>query len=423
MIVKQKTPNIDALLSEIDQLKGQLYESNSIIEAIRNGAVDALVLKRDGQPQVYSLESADYTYRVLIEKFGEGALSISEDGLILYCNEYFSKLIGIPANNITGTYFDSYMEAPGEFQKLKSTLKYGTSKGEIVLKSRERKLPAYISLTDLHPNVSAIGVVVTDLTEKIRYETDLVQYQNKLEVKVNELNITNTNLEQFIHVISHDIKEPLRKILTYTTHLGETSSQLFSDSELKNLGIINTSALRLNSLVDDLVKYAFSATADVHKDSINLNKVVNEVRDDLELVINESKAKIEVGELPSIYGSKVQMRQLFANLISNAIKYSKKNVAPEITITAEIVDDEDMVSNIEKSHKITIADNGIGMESIHLNRIFTIFQRLHLRTEYSGNGIGLAICKKIMTNHHGRIEVESNLNEGSSFSLYFPIAL
>ena len=106
----QKEKNIDGLISEIAELKNQLFEANSIIDAIRDGSVDALIINDKGRPNLYSLETADYTYRVLIEKFGEGALSISETGIILYCNEYFSKLINVPANKIIGTYFNSYVD-------------------------------------------------------------------------------------------------------------------------------------------------------------------------------------------------------------------------------------------------------------------------------------------------------------------------
>ncbi len=409
---------INRLLLEIEQLKDALHESNSVIEAIRDGAIDALIVTADGTPQVYSMESADYTYRILIEKFGEGALSISEEGLILYCNDYFSKLIGIAANQIIGTYFNSYVEDPIEFQRLKSALNQGPSKGEIILNGEGKKLHVYVSLTDLHPNVPAIGVVVTDLTEKRKHEEALVKYQARLELKVNELNTTNTNLEQFIHVISHDIKEPLRKILTYTSHLGETRSELFSQAELKNLNVINSSALRLNSLVDDLVKYAFSATKD-DLSEVNLNLVLSEVKEDLELMIRENNAEIRHTELPVILGSKVQMRQLFANLISNAIKYGREDINPKINIHASVTG----ISGIadENYYKISVQDNGIGMEQLHLSKIFTIFQRLHMRDQYSGNGIGLAICKKIMENHFGRIDVESTIDQGSIFNLYFPV--
>lgn len=416
-----ESQNITALQAEIAQLKSELAESNGLIDAIREGAVDALVVHKDGEAEVYSIESADFTYRILIEKFGEGALSMTFDGLILYCNDYFAKLIGRPATKITGTYITDYIDSPEIFKNLTQAVKGGAYKGEFVLnEANGKKVHAYLSMTDLHPHVDAIGVVVTDLSQKIRHEQALIEYQQKLEKNVHELNASNTSLEQFIHVISHDIKEPLRKILTYSSHLAESKAEFLESSEIKGLQVINSSAVRLNSLVDDLVKYAFSATK-TERDSVNLNTVVGEVLDDLELFIDDNKATISLDELPEIKGSKVQMRQLFSNLLSNAIKYSKDDVPPVIRIENRgLGKPADSLNDSDFMH-ITITDNGIGMEESQLPKIFTIFQRLHMRDEYSGNGIGLAICKKIMENHEGCIEVKSTENVGTVFHLYFPL--
>lgn len=413
-----KQQNI-ALLAEIEHLKNQLYESNSIIDAIKEGSVDALVLNKDGRAHVYSIESADYTYRVLIEKFGEGALSISDEGLILYCNDAFSKLLHKPSTMIIGTYFTQYVANQDDFSILKESLKNGPSKGELNLAVDGDQIPVYVSLTDLHPNVGAIGVVVTDLSEKRKQEELLVSHQRLLEAKVHELHETNKNLEEFIHVISHDLKEPVRKIATYSSHLSASKNEMSPERELHNLAIINSAALRLNSLVDDLVKYAFIATK-AEEAEVALNDVLREVLEDLELFVHENGATITVGDLPVIQGSRVQMRQLFSNLIVNAVKYAKKGVPAKISITATESDAPAGFDTHKKHHKILLADNGIGMEESHLKKIFTIFQRLHLREEYSGNGIGLAICKKVMENHFGKIDVESS-KEGSTFILYFPI--
>ncbi len=410
--------NTDGLLQQIEELKNQLFEANTIISAIKEGAIDALVLNKGGKPKIYSLESADYTYRILIEKFGEGALSISEEGLILYCNEYFAKLIDLPANKIIGTYFNSYVDSVGQFQQLKADLIHGPSKGEIVLNVNGKKLPIYLSLTSLQPMVSGIGIVVTDLREKRKQEEALVSYQQKLEMKVNELNQTNINLEQFIHVISHDIKEPLRKIVAYSSQLGAIKTASVEDNKLSNLGVIRNSALRLNSLVDDLVKYA-SSTSRIESEEVNLNAVLKEVTEDLELLIRENSATVTVHQLPVIKAACVQMRQLFANLIANAIKYRKKDVAPELIITSEITDCVDVHVPNKKFFRISVQDNGIGIDESYTTKIFTIFARLHMPDEYSGNGIGLAICKKIMENHSGKITVESS-EHGSVFHLFFP---
>lgn len=414
----EKQQNIDILLSEIKELKTKLFEANSIIDSIKEGAVDALVVHIDGTPNIYSLESADYTYRILIEKFGEGALSLSDDGLILYCNEYFSKLINIPCSQVIGTYFSSYMDTPDQFQLLTAMLGNGTRKQEILLRVSGKKIPVYLSLTDLNPTVNAIGAVVTDLSEKKIHEEAFISHQRQLELKVKELNQINTNLEEFIHVISHDLKEPLRKIVTYASRFDKTSR--VSEQENKYLNVIQLSAMRLNSLVDDLVNYSYS-TIKTESDVIDLNEVLKEVMEDLELIITENDACIQSETLPKLNVAHVQMRQLFSNLLTNAIKYKKVNEKPVIFISVDVIDKVDANNPDKKYHKLTFSDNGIGMDQVHLPKIFTIFQRLHRRHEYSGNGIGLAICKKIMENHLGKIEVESKLNEGSDFHLYFPV--
>jgi PAS domain S-box-containing protein len=412
--------DISTLLSEIEELKSRLFEANNIIEAIKEGSVDALVLNRAGKATVYSLESADYTYRILIEKFGEGALSITEDGLILYCNEYFAAMLGVPTNKIIGTYFNSYVDSVGQFQELRGMLIKGPSKGEMVLNFQGKKLPVYASLTDLRPSIAAIGIIVTDLTEKRKHEEALAVYQKRLEAKISELNRINTSLEEFIHVISHDIKEPIRKILIYSDHLYSDKQALFGKEDLKHLNTIKSSALRLNSLVDDMVKYSVN-TSPTELEEIDLGEMLQEVKEDMVLLIEENGAVIKHGALPKLRCSHVQMRQLFSNLIGNAIKYKKKNESPVITITAEITNSVDPQAPGKEFYKLSVRDNGIGMGNSTLNKIFVMFQRLHMRNEYSGNGIGLAICKKIMENHSGKIEVESSPNDGSTFNLYFPV--
>lgn len=418
--MKENNTNIESLLAEIASLKEQLYESNSIVDAIKDGDVDALVVNNNGVPQLYSLETADYTFRLLIEKFRQGALSISRNGLILYCNDYFSKLIGIPSEKIIGNYLHEYFNNAEHFVPVIEALKYGVTTHEILFKTQDQKkvFPAYIALTDLEPAVQGIGIVITDLTEKKKHEDALIQHQKELEEKISELNRINANLEEFIHVISHDLKEPLRKIVMYN---GRIDAAYLSEADTKSMNVMKVSALRLNSLVDDLVKYS-SHTAQEERTEVNLVDVISEVTDDLEIIISDKKAKIEIGQLPIVHASKVQMRQLFSNLISNAIKYGKADHPPLIQINQIESSESEIPNETHQFLKIQIKDNGIGMEKTHLIKIFTIFQRLHAKNEYSGNGIGLAICKKIMENHSGNITVESKPNEGTIFNLFFPLS-
>lgn len=416
--MKHSDKHIDELRAEIAALKEELLESTSIVNAIKQGDVDALVVQNNGIPQLYSLETADYTYRLLIEKFKQGALSISRNGLILYCNDYFSRLAGYPSQVIIGTYINEYFDNPTQFVQLVEALKYGITTHEILIKSDStRTFPANIALTDLAPAVEAIGIVITDLTEKKRHEEALFRHHNELEDKINELNRTNNNLKEFIHVISHDLKEPLRKIVM---HGDKIDGSYLSEADAKSMNVLKLSALRLNSLIDDLVQYS-SHTAHEEHTQVDLAAIIQEVIEDLEIIISDKKASIRMAKLPVIKASRVQMRQLFANLITNAIKYSKADTPPVIKIVQADDLSTELPGQYTKFVKIQIRDNGIGMESGHLLKIFTIFQRLHAKNEYSGNGIGLAICKKIMENHSGNITVESTLNEGTTFNLYFPI--
>ncbi|MBA3683494.1 MAG: PAS domain-containing protein [Bacteroidetes bacterium] len=411
---------IAVLNKRITELEDELLEANSIVDAIKEGNIDAFILNKEGRSDIYALENIDYTYRVLIEKFGEGAISISEDGLILYCNEYFAQLLNIPSSKLIGTYFNSYVFSVGQFQSLLEGLKTGFCKGEILLSANGVKIPVYISITSLQPHVPAIGIIVTDRTEKKKHEEEIERYQQKLERKIRKLNQSNSDLEQFVHIVSHDIKEPLRKIVSYGGRLKEEISDDLNEKSSKYLNIIYDGALRLNSLVDALVIYSGSTSRRFDVTNIDIYETIKEVCDDIELIIREKKAQISFAALPIIKASHFQMKQLFANLIINALKYSKENVNPIIDIKAEIVDHVDEKFPSLNYYKISISDNGIGMEQQYLKKIFTIFQRLHLPHEYSGTGIGLAICKKIIENHNGHIEVQSSLGRGSTFIIYLP---
>lgn len=413
--------HIDELNRKITALENQLSEANDLIDAIKEGSIDAFILNREGRSDIYAIENIDYTYRVLIEKFNEGAISISEDGLILYCNDYFAHLLNIPINKIIGTYFNSYVYSVGQFQELMEGLKTGYCKGEILLCANDIKIPVYISITSLQPHIPAIGIIVTDQTGKKKHEEEILNYQYKLEKQIKKLHQYNSDLEQFVHIVSHDLKEPLRKIVSYGSRLKEALEDELNSKNAKDLSIVHDGALRLNSLVDALVVYSSSTANYFDVSNIDLYQVVKEVCEDIELMTREKKAQITFAGLPIVKASYYQMKQLFSNLLINALKYSKENAMPVINITSKIVDDINDRSADKKYYKITVSDNGIGMHHTHLRKIFTIFQRLHLSNEYSGTGIGLAICKKIVENHNGKIEVESTLNIGSTFIVYLPV--
>ncbi|MEP6645621.1 MAG: PAS domain S-box protein [Saprospiraceae bacterium] len=246
----------------------------------------------------------------------------------------------------------------------------------------------------------------------------------ELRTKNLELELTNAELASFNYIASHDLKEPLRKIQTFSKLILQRDN--FSDKTQDYFNRIIAAAERMQNLIESLLDFSSVNTAEPLFEPCDLNVIVTESEIDLEEKILESQAIIEHENLPVINGARVQIAQLFTNLIDNAIKYSRSEAKPHIKITSSIVEGkiiEHPSANSQKEyHAIEIADNGIGFEKEYANKIFELFQRLHHKNEYSGTGIGLAIAKKIVTNHNGFIIAEGKPNIGSKFTIYIPTA-
>jgi signal transduction histidine kinase len=274
--------------------------------------------------------------------------------------------------------------------------------------------------------VIAYLILMNEYSLKLKAEQQLLDSEYMLKEKVGMLDETNKELEQFAYIASHDLQEPLRKILTFN----ERITQKFAAEatpELKDyLDRISNAATRMRVLIDDLLTYSKASKSDIQKGRVNLDQVFNIIKDNCEVIIQNRNANfIHDNPLPEITGDKTQMVQLFQNLITNAIKFTKDGVVPQIEISSERVNKSELMGEVVipqngSYHKIIIRDNGIGFNETDSKRIFTIFQRLHGRSEYEGTGIGLSICKKIVENHHGYIRAQSEPGRGSRFTVYLP---
>lgn len=246
-----------------------------------------------------------------------------------------------------------------------------------------------------------------------------------LEEKNQELERNNKELSAFNYVASHDLQEPLRKIQTFISRLEDKELEHFSDTGKQYFDRIKSAASRMRLLIDDLLQFSRTNKAEKVFEQSNLNDLLENAKQDVAEIINEKKAKITHDELPTLDVIPFQMQQLFLNLISNSLKYSKKDQAPVITINYQKVKANDAkelnINSKEHYHKITFTDNGIGFEQEYAERIFVLFSRLHEKDEYSGTGIGLSICKKIIENHKGYIFALGKPNEGAVFTIYFPV--
>lgn len=258
----------------------------------------------------------------------------------------------------------------------------------------------------------------------VRDITRLKEYEQELEIKVQELNRSNHDLEEFAYVASHDLQEPLRKLTTFGERLRNKCADQLSEEGLLYLNRMMASAENMRILIDNLLEFSRVTRTQNPFERKDLNEIVQEVLNDQDLDVEEGKAEIQVHDLPSVEVVTPQMRQLFNNLLSNAIKFRRKGVLPRITIRSEKLSktekDKLKLRNSNLYYRIMVTDNGIGFEEAYSEKIFQLFQRLHGKAEYPGSGMGLAICRKITDNHKGLIMAASTPGHGSTFSIILP---
>ncbi len=241
------------------------------------------------------------------------------------------------------------------------------------------------------------------------------------------LNTLNENLKQFVYVASHDLQEPLRKINMFSDVLVSKSGHKLDEQQQLYISKISHSARRMSNLIKDLLDFSRAEANDRSFVDVNLEQVINNVIEDYEMLIQQKNAAIQIDALPFIKGIPLQMNQLFYNLVGNALKFSKADVSPVVTIHAAPVTKQEVqayegLDPVEQYVRISVSDNGIGFDQQFAEQIFVIFQRLHGREEYEGTGIGLALCKKIAENHKGLISAESKPKEGATFHVVLPAA-
>lgn len=252
-------------------------------------------------------------------------------------------------------------------------------------------------------------------------EAKVAKRTAELVAKNDELEMRNHELQQFSWVVSHDLKEPLRKIEMFSKIIKER--YINSEDGVNYVDRTIRSAERMSRLITDLLDYS-RLSSNVAPEMCNLNKIIAEVTTDFDYLIEEKDATVKAGNLATINGVYTQLRQLFQNLIGNSLKFAKNSEPPVVEINGEYVNEKSFDSAAVQEgtfYRITVKDNGIGFDEKYLDRIFIIFQSLNDRQSYEGTGIGLAIAKKIIEKHNGIITAKSSLGEGASFIMVFPV--
>lgn len=279
------------------------------------------------------------------------------------------------------------------------------------------EFPVEISLSSyMLDNKKYTVAFVIDITERKKKELLIKQSHEELKQYSSMLKETNAELESFAYISSHDLQEPLRKIQSFGSRLQARETEVMSEDGKDYLARILNAAARMQNLINDLLTFSRLTTRDKVRDEVDLARVAHEVITDMEVAIEKNNAKVTVGSLPKIVAEPTQMRQLFQNLIANALKFRKPDVNPQIDISCRFTTIEG-----REYAELHFADNGIGFDEKYADKIFGIFQQLE-GSKYEGSGIGLTICKKIAARHGGMISVKSKRGEGSVFKITLPVS-
>jgi len=387
------------------------------------------------QDLAQKLQESEKQYKSLTNALPIIIFSLDEKGSLLYANEWLEQFTGLSTTQLNATKWNSVVHAEDydAFSILfHPRLAVGASTIKAQFRLRHKNESDYYwhlaSISPLNDEngklLNWIGYFVDINAQKLVEDTlkdnkelketqeQLRRNQKALENNITDLNRSNLELQQFAYVASHDLQEPARKISYYSDYLLHAYGAALDEKGVSYLKTMHSASLRMRNLIRDLLSYAQVGQEKSAFRSINLNGVMQDVVQDLDMMIEESKAKVTIQPLPEIEADASMMRQLFENLLSNAIKYAAVKGTPAIGITGQTKGDRLIIS---------VHDNGIGFEEKYLPQMFALFQRLHTSQQFEGTGLGLAICKKIVALHGGSITAESQPGKGASFHVALPI--
>lgn len=422
----QKVPS-PGLLSEakIKSLADYFkYESPlSPYDEIRKKNIELIALSE-------KLGESENRYRQLANTIPILICIINERNHVLLTNESFQEILQSSFTVFERKELSAFIHPDDLEGIIDNWSKIKKNRSEYFGETRIKKGDSYIwYLISITPNKTEDGTFTSWLIyfvdihaqktveETLKNNSELKAIQGELENANSKLLFKNKELQQFAYIASHDLQEPLRKIRIMLSRAGEGLSE-----EQKNeyyFDKITSAAGRMSDLISDVLNYSRVDNNVYTLLPVDLNEIVHETINDLSLVIEEKNAIINISPLPIVSGLGTQLRQLFFNLVNNALKFNSEN--PVVTITAdEEIKESDLYKPAGNYHVISISDNGIGMDSKYSGRIFDMFQRLHERDKYGGNGIGLALCKRIIENHNGVLNFTSQPGIGTTFFIYLP---
>lgn len=380
-----------------EDLRARLADAEAVVRAIRDGEVDAVVVAGGRGEQVYTLSGADKVYRQLIETMSEGAITLSADRVILYCNAFAAKMLERPLDQIMGTALAEHLPA-SDLPALDAVLAQARrepSRREISLKAGAGRLvPAYLSASRLlgeGPEI-VFCLVLTDLTE--------------VRERMLQVEAANKDLESFTAYVSHDLRVPLRSINRYSQLLLDDHAPKLDAECRRFLEIIADRALVMGRLIDDLLAFSHLGRQAMSISAVSMEALARSAIGALEEQAAGRQVRFAVGELAPCEGDPSLLNQVWINLLANALKFTREKGEAVIEID----------SHDEAGETVyRVKDNGAGFDMADADRLFKVFQRLHSKEEFEGTGVGLAIVARILERHGGRIWARGETGRGAEF--------
>ncbi len=400
-----RTPKIEA---EIQRTDGSTLQAEATFALFpskdeRIGVVRDITERRARER---ALEESERRYRTLAEHFPEGVVALYDEDLeyITAAGQLLDDLGIDPEEAVGQSIYERYPDHLASQIEPHFRGALEGSQAEFEVEYYDRHLYGQtLPVRNAEGEIDAGMLVVQDITER-------VEYREQLEETVEALEESNRRLEQFAHVASHDLQEPLRMISSYLSMLEDRYREEFDEEATEFIDYAVNGAERMREMIQDLLAYSRVESDAGPHEKVDLEEIVDLTLADLARRIEENDARIDVGDLPTVRADPNQLEMVFQNLVANAIKY-RDDDPPEIEIDAERTDD---------AWQLRVADNGIGIDPAYSDQIFEIFERLHGQEEYPGTGIGLALCQKIVRAHGGDIWVESEAGSGSTFYFTLP---
>lgn len=372
---------------------------------------------------------ADARKRAILESSLDPIITINHEGVIIEFNRAAEQVFGHPRHKVLGTRPSEILfpPEPGGIQQERIDRYLEVGEGSLLgrrievtaVRANGETFPAEMAMTiSLEQGEPVLSFFVRDISQRKRAEEEQARYAAELER-------SNRELEQFAYVASHDLQEPLRKIRMFSDRLEMKCAPALDDTGRECIRRMQNAAARMQALIDGLLSLSRVTTRAQNFVPVDLAQIAREVVSDLETQIERVGGRVEIGHLPAIQADPLQMRQLFQNLIGNALKFHRVEEPPVVRVHGRFVPGHERRrpgrSLAEERCRIVVEDNGIGFEPRHSERIFGVFQRLHPRDVFEGTGVGLAICRRIVERHGGTITAQSTPGRGSTFEVVLPV--